>query len=97
MVEYNLYIGTGKYNKKETETLVKSLADSVLTGYTLIETNGVWKGKREDSFILQVIGDSDNPLKVSLNEIRVFGAVLREQLNQECVLLTIKKIEVEFI
>jgi len=92
MLEFNLYIGTGKYDKTETKTLIKSLADSVLTGYTLIETTGIWKGKREDSFIINIV-EQDNIQA----EIKALATVLREQLNQKCVLLTTKKIKVEFI
>lgn len=59
-------------------------------GYTVMRGQGCYQGVTEDSLLLNVISDSDMPLKERLQK-------LKQDLGQEAILLVRAQVDLELI
>jgi hypothetical protein len=77
---------------KNRENVHHALIEQGLENYTFIEAKGVFEGKSELSLIIEYIGSSLDWIKLKLvtNDIK-------QDNQQQCVLLTSQDIGVEFI
>lgn len=68
-----------------------TILDKYLDGYTLVKAKGVWKGKSEDSLIIEI----DFPTKtvIDCDIVHRIANLIREVNKQECVL--VQRIECE--
>lgn len=67
---------------KQRETIHK-ICQEHLAGYTLIPCEGVWKGAKENSLIIEVIGD-----RVVRDACLTVARAIKQVNRQEAVLLT---------
>jgi hypothetical protein len=75
---------------KRTETV--ELVGRYFTGFTVFDSEGVYKKNRELSTVVEIIGMSNQA-----HIVRFIAKVLAQQNNQESVLLTISPIRAEFV
>ena len=95
-----LYIGMNDKDKHE-QTLSREdfimIIKSCLLGYgleafTIIDSVGIYKTEQENTLIVEVMKEDRNSL-ISTDLIKL----LKELLNQECIMQTIQEIEANFI
>lgn len=65
---------------------IEELADSFFGGYSVYETDGVWKGQHEKSLVIEVIIDNPFPAHIFAGEIKRLN-------HQDSVLVTVEEIE----
>ena len=83
-----------KLNQKATKNLIlKEFKQIKVIGGNLNLNKGVWAGKEEPSLIFSFI----NTFKVSKKDILKVIKNLKQKLDQESILITIKPIEFNFI
>lgn len=67
--------------------------DKFLEGATIYQAQGLWKGNREDTVIVETLVDT-------VNDVRLFETALYTWLvgtKQECILRTVDIVEVKFL
>ena len=88
MKEYRLYFSDNAVAVDDVIDIVNAALDC----FTHFECEGFWNGDREKATVIEVIGDDHTALIM-----RVLAEKLKAEFSQECVLLTAKNIDVEFI
>lgn len=98
-IEYKLYFGLSVPNCKSGVTwadfkdFCEVCVDYLFQGYTLTQSEGVWKGEREDCIVFTVIGTSEDAERV-----RTIARDYKYCFSQESVLFTQRTLDcVEFI
>ena len=83
---YRFYIGSNnKTGKTETDKAIKILNFNGVKGFTLYNSNiGIWENQKENSFILEVISNKENPF--SDLKAKNLKAELEKELKQFLVL-----------
>lgn len=67
------------------------LQEQGIEGFTVLESRGAWKGKQEDSIVIEMVGDKD-----FMQKLRDIKGGLATLLEQESVLLTCMPIMAQF-
>ncbi len=80
-------------NISEFNETIKML-DDYIKSYTLYREIGVYKGITETSIIIEIIHDS---IELPKPNIRFIAKKIKEIANQDCVLITTKTVNMEFI
>ena len=84
---YRLYVG------QSTRADVQDIVLSYVDNCTIIpRVVGCWRGGAETCTIIEIIGPAEDGPK-----IRTLAASLRDELNQDCVLLTVEDVRGELI
>lgn len=71
------------YTEDTNRDRIHAICQEHLTGYTLIPCEGIWKGAKENSLIIEVIGDS-----VVRDACLTVARAIKQANQQEAVLLT---------
>ena len=80
-------------SKEKFTMIIKScLLGYGLEAFTIIDSVGIYKKEQENTLIVEVIKEDRNDL-ISTGLIKL----LKELLNQECIMQTIQEIEANFI
>ena len=78
---YRIYVeGTGSNARSVIEAAVSR---AKFGGFTLYSAKGYWLGRRENTFIIEIISDVPR-----LDDIKNLATVLRDEFSQEAVLIT---------
>ena len=92
MIKYTLY--TENKNIKS----IKGILNLFYQGYTIINTQGYWRGKKENSLKIEVITEKTKKdliyNKIALNCII---KTIKKINNQQSILLTIENIKADFL
>jgi hypothetical protein len=75
-----------------TPAQIWEVAKDHFSCYTLYNTQGVWEGEIEHSYILEVLGD-----RAELLTAQALAAHLRDHFEQTAVLLSVQDIQWEMI
>ena len=89
---YRFYTEDTRRTLEASNDIERWVVERFPQGATIIASEGVWRGGREMSLIIEVITDHYNP-----TEMRKFAEELRDMNKQETVLLTRDTIRVEFV
>lgn len=65
-----------------------------ISGFTVIEVQGAWEGKREPARRIEVFLDTAGALRAPPKQI---AAMLRNRFEQTCVMLEVRRADVEFV
>ena len=102
--KYTMYFSLNNYDYDSyTDALVVELNQYFDKGYTITKCKGVWKGKTETSYKLEIIRDElaspfNNGTSVYLEKVlRKIADWIKENYQQESVLLTKENILTEII
>jgi hypothetical protein len=71
------------------ENIVK-IVSRYFDGFTIINCQGFWKGKPEDSVIIEIIGNDE------IEKIKAIADEIRPVNRRECVLVTCSECRFEF-
>lgn len=71
-------IFTEDINRNTIENIVNSFFD----GYTLVNSTGYWKGEKEKSLAIEIIGEKED-----IQKIHSIARNIKIQNQQECVLV----------
>ena len=101
MINYKIFIGTADKDTKNymysndtyKDKIINCLSINNINGATLYKPTGIWKGEKENSFIVEVL-DTDNNLE---NNIKHFITDIKFLFNQNCILVEKQNIQAEFI
>ena len=89
---YRYYIGANNATGIcEVDKIAEALHNDGIEGFTILESRGAWKGKQEDSVIVEMVGDNTFSEK-----LQVLKKVLCNTLKQESILLTSLPIMAQF-
>lgn len=77
MNTYNLYIGANNTTGQVEIDTLTHLLDGFTDGFTIIKSDGVWKGKHEGSVVVVIQSEPEY--------IEVLMKVLKEDLQQEAI------------
>jgi uncharacterized membrane-anchored protein YitT (DUF2179 family) len=91
-----LYIGLNDKDKHKQLLLTSTYKDKIskilyaygIHSFTMLEAQGFYKSELENTLVIQVF-NMDIP-KVCIKDIK-------QELNQECIMLTLQELEVKFI
>lgn len=72
--------------ENKNQNRVVEIVGKKFTGFTIIAATGFWKGQREDSLIIEIIGDD-----VKVEDVNAIATEIKNVNNQEAVL--VQKIE----
>jgi hypothetical protein len=86
MHEFNIY--TEDLNRKKIEKLVSSYFD----GFTILESVGYWKGKREKAVIIRILSGAEDSAKVKALALKI-----KKQNKQQSVIIVKKNTDVNFV
>ena len=78
------------YTENKNEDWIKELLNISFDGFTIIYTQGHWKGKQEDSIIVEILTDDKALIKAVSQKIKAYN-------NQEAVLISGHDVDVELI
>lgn len=94
--QYTLYIGHNINNKPvftddEVERGIQAYCEKIgIDGYTLVESMGFYKGVKEKTTQLVIIGDNDELIERLTKHLAWF-------FGQECIMLTVSNLEATFL
>ena len=86
MNKYNLYIGANNTTKELELDIIKNILNDFVkdfnTGYTIVESVGIWNGQEEKSCIVTIF-DTD----MQMFDIVGICHVLKDKLQQDSILV----------
>lgn len=79
---YELYLGHDNSTKTRfKERLICNIINEYFTSYTLVKSQGYWKGQKEDSYLIKLVTNDTR-------QINKLKGALQLRLNQESILKT---------
>lgn len=78
------------YTERLNENKIRELLAISFDGFTILRTTGYWKGKKENSLIIEVMTRNGRLIKA-------IGDAIKKQNNQEAVLITSHFVDCELI
>jgi hypothetical protein len=90
--EYRLFVGADNKTNKIDMERVRSLVGKYFEGATIINATDLWQGTYEESAVIHLLGTAQDS-----GAVRSLAETLREELQQECVLLLVGDVQEEFI
>lgn len=90
----DIYIGSDNGSRKIHDDYMGKVMswanESFPDGYTLVRGIGCYRGMTEDSLLINVVSNSDMPLKERLQ-------TLKQELEQEAIMLIRAPVDIEFV
>ena len=81
------------YTEDKHRDRIHAICQEHLTGYTLIRCEGVWKGAKEQSVVIEVIAD---PLNFPRKACQKVARAIKDVNKQKSVLLTVAREDEQF-
>lgn len=81
------------YTEDTNRDRIHAICQEHLVGYTLIPCEGIWKGAKEQSLVIEVI---DSPLNFPRKACQKVARAIKRVNKQEAVLLTIVREDEQF-
>jgi len=86
IIKYTLNIGwNNEIKKREFQKAFKVLWNNKMLGFTKINSVGLWNKTKENSFIIEILSNKENP--INDNKIYFIKKSLEKELKQYVVLL----------
>jgi len=75
-----------RHTENADETLIADIVGKKYPSFTILTGTGYWKGKKENSLVIEIIGDD-----INVSDINEIALEIKKVNNQEAVL--VQKIE----
>jgi hypothetical protein len=76
------------YTENKNLGAIKKNLSKTFEGYTIIKTSGIWKGKEEESIIIEIVSSNPN----ELSYIQAFAETIKRFNQQDSVLITANEV-----
>lgn len=86
MREYSFFIGANNITHEVEHSKINEILNGIFKNFTVTNAEGHYNGIKENSCIVSIISDSNKELFIDAAQL------LKRELKQECVLLTMRNI-----